>query len=68
MEVKKLICEEVFNKVVKIILNYFEIDIDKVLDELNIKDDLKVDLISIMEFVLEFEDEFGIEILDEDVE
>lgn len=29
---------------------------------------MNVDLISVMEFVLEFEDEFGIEILDEDVE
>ncbi|MEY8446100.1 acyl carrier protein [Enterococcus ratti] len=60
--------EEVFNKVAKIISNHFEIDADKVTDELNIKDDLKADSISIMEFVLELEDEFGTEISDEDAE
>ena len=60
--------EEVFNKVAKIISNHFEIDTDKVTDELNIKDDLKADSISIMEFVLELEDEFGTEISDEDAE
>ena len=60
--------EEVFNKVAKIISNHFEIDTDKVSDELNIKDDLKADSISIMEFVLELEDEFGTEISDEEAE
>ena len=53
--------EEVFNKVAKIISNHFEIDTDKVTDELNIKDDLKADSISIMEFVLELEDAIEIE-------
>lgn len=65
---KTLAREEIFNKVAKIISNHFEIDTDKVTDELNIKDDLKADSISIMEFVLELEDEFGTEISDEDVE
>lgn len=39
---EKLTREEVFNKVAKIISNHFEIDTDKVTDELNIKDDLKL--------------------------
>lgn len=65
---KTLSREEVFNKVAKIISNHFEIVTDKVTDELNIKDDLKADSISIMEFVLELEDEFGTEISDEDAE
>ncbi|MGC3438192.1 acyl carrier protein, partial [Enterococcus faecium] len=43
-------------------------DTDKVTEELNIKDDLKADSISIMEFVLELEDEIGTEISDEDAE
>ena len=34
----------------------------------NIKDDLNADSISVMEFVLELEDEFGTEISDEDAE
>ena len=46
---KTLAREEIFNKVAKIISNHFEIDTDKVTDELNIKDDLKADSISIME-------------------
>lgn len=60
--------EEVFNKVAEIISNHFEIDKDKVTVELSIKDDLNADSISIMEFVLELEDEFGTEISDEDAE
>lgn len=40
----------------------------EVTDRLNIKDDLNADSISVMEFVLELEDEFGTEISDEDAE
>ena len=40
--------KRLLNKVAKIISNHFEIDTDKVTDELNIKDDLKADSISIM--------------------
>lgn len=60
--------EEVFSKVAEIISNHFEIDKDKVTLGLSIKDDLNADSISIMEFVLELEDEFGTEISDEDAE
>lgn len=60
--------EEVLEKVAKIISNHFDIDADNVTDTLNIKEDLNADSISVMEFVLELEDEFGIEISDEDAE
>lgn len=60
--------EEVANKVATIISKHFEIDVDKVNDQLSIKDDLNADSISVMEFVLELEDEFGTEISDEDAE
>ncbi|MCI1136307.1 acyl carrier protein [Enterococcus gallinarum] len=50
------------------IANHFEIDADKVTDTMSIKDDLNADSISVMEFVLELEDEFGTEISDEDAE
>lgn len=60
--------EEVFGEVAEIISNHFEIEQDKVTPELSIKDDLNADSISIMEFVLELEDEFGTEISDEDAE
>lgn len=60
--------EEVLEKVAKIISNHFDIEPENVTDQLNIKDDLNADSISVMEFVLELEDEFGTEISDEDAE
>ena len=60
--------EEVFKKVAVVIANHFEIDADKVTDTMSIKDDLNADSISVMEFVLELEDEFGTGISDEDAE
>ena len=56
--------EEVFSKVAGVIANHFEIDPEKVTDQMSIKDDLNADSISVMEFV----DEFGTEISDEDAE
>ncbi|MGF2063272.1 acyl carrier protein [Enterococcus casseliflavus] len=60
--------DEVFKKVAVVIANHFEIDAENVTDTMNIKDDLNADSISVMEFVLELEDEFGTEISDEDAE
>ncbi len=60
--------EEVLQKVRLIITRHFDVEEDKVVETLNIKDDLGADSISIMEFVLELEDEFGTEISDEDAE
>ena len=60
--------EEVFAKVANVIANHFEINSDQVTDAMSIKDDLNADSISVMEFVLELEDEFGTEISDEDAE
>lgn len=60
--------EEVFAKVAIVIANHFEIDADKVTDTMRIKEDLNADSISVMEFVLELEEEFSTEISDEDAE
>lgn len=60
--------EDILQKIRLIITKHFDIEEDKVVDTLNIKDDLGADSISIMEFVLELEDEFGTEISDEDAE
>lgn len=60
--------EEVFKKVAAVIANHFDIDADQVTDKMSIKEDLNADSISVMEFVLELEDEFGTEISDEDAE
>ncbi len=60
--------DEVFKKVAVVIANHFEIDAENVTDTMSIKDDLNADSISVMEFVLELEDEFGTEISDEEAE
>ena len=60
--------DEVFKKVAVVIANHFEIDAENVTDTMSIKDDLNADSISVMEFVLELEYEFGTEISDEDAE
>ena len=60
--------DEVFKKVAVVIANHFEIDAENVTDTMSIKDDLNADSISVIEFVLELEDEFGTEISDEDAE
>jgi acyl carrier protein len=68
MEVNKLTREEVYDKVTTIISNHFDIEKEKITEATNIKEDLEADSISVMEFVLELEDEFGTEISDEDAE
>ena len=60
--------DEVFKKVAVVIANHFEIDAEHVTDTMSIKDALNADSISVIEFVLELEDEFGTEISDEDAE
>lgn len=60
--------EEVAQKVIEVIANHFEVNADQVNESMSIKDDLKADSISIMEFVLELEEAFGTEISDEDAE
>ena len=60
--------DEVFKKVAVVIANHFDIDAENVTDTMSIQDDLNADSISVMEFVLELEDEFGTEISDEDAE
>ncbi|MGO3731774.1 MAG: acyl carrier protein [Vagococcus sp.] len=60
--------EEVFGKIKEIVLEHFDIDEDKLTENISIKNDLEADSISIMEFVLELEDAFDAEISDEDAE
>ena len=60
--------QEVFDKVANIVEKHFDLAKNKINDSINIKDDLNADSISVMEFVLDLEDEFGTEISDEDAE
>ncbi|MCI1904053.1 MAG: acyl carrier protein [Enterococcaceae bacterium] len=52
----------------KIVEKHFDVPAEKINDQLNIKKDLNADSISVMEFVLDLEDEFGTEVSDEDAE
>lgn len=60
--------EEIFKKIQTTLAESLEIDIDQINLDTNISDDLGADSISIMEFTLSLEDEFDIEVSDEDAE
>ncbi|WP_461239411.1 acyl carrier protein [Paucilactobacillus sp. N302-9] len=60
--------QKVFDQVADIVADHFEIDRDKITNELNLKTDLNADSIDFVEFVLEVEDTFGSEISDEEAE
>lgn len=52
----------------KIIADTLNIDIDSVTDDKNLIEDLGADSLDIVQLTMEFEEEYEIEILDEDVE
>ena len=55
-------------KVIKIVSEQLGVDIDEVKRASSFVDDLKADSLDVVELVMEFEDEFGITIPDEDYE
>lgn len=58
----------IFEKVKKIIASQLDIDIDSINYESSITDDLGADSLDVVDLIMSFEDEFGIEIPDEAVE
>ncbi|QEA53638.1 acyl carrier protein [Loigolactobacillus coryniformis] len=60
--------QEIYDKIVQLIEERFELSADKVSQSLDFKKDLNADSIDIVEFILELEDTFGAEISDEDAE
>jgi acyl carrier protein len=59
---------EIFEKVKKIIADKLDIEEDKITPESSFLDDLGADSLDIVELIMELEEEFGIEIPDEDAE
>ncbi|UTH14637.1 acyl carrier protein [Macrococcus equipercicus] len=59
---------ENFDKVKEIIVDRLGVDAEKVTPEASFKDDLGADSLDIAELVMELEDEFGMEIPDEEAE
>ncbi|MEJ6952166.1 acyl carrier protein [Natronospora cellulosivora (SeqCode)] len=60
--------EDVYQKVVDIIVEELAIDADEVTSEASFIDDLGADSLDVVELVMAFEEEFDIEIPDEDAE
>lgn len=58
----------VFDKVKAIIVDQLDVEEEKVTLEASITEDLGADSLDVVDLVMSFEDEFGIEIPDEDVE
>ncbi|WP_270236655.1 acyl carrier protein [Streptococcus anginosus] len=59
--------QEIYEKIVEIIQESRGKEF-QVSQTLSLKDDLQADSVDLMEFILTVEDEFGIEILDEDID
>ena len=56
------------DRVKKIVVEHLGVDAEKVTEEASFIDDLGADSLDIVELVMAFEEEFGIEIPDEDAE
>jgi acyl carrier protein len=59
---------DVADRVKKIVVEHLGVEADKVVDNANFIDDLGADSLDTVELVMAFEEEFGIEIPDEDAE
>lgn len=60
--------EDILNRVKKIVADRLDVDEDKIKPESSFKDDLEADSLDVVELVMELEDEFDMEISDEDAE
>ncbi|MFS0751879.1 acyl carrier protein [Oceanobacillus sp. 1P07AA] len=59
---------DVFDRVKEIIIDRLDVEEAKVTMEASFKDDLDADSLDVVELVMELEDEFDMEIADEDAE
>ncbi|RDW17867.1 acyl carrier protein [Oceanobacillus chungangensis] len=59
---------EVFDRIKTIIIDRLDVEESKVTMEASFKDDLEADSLDVVELVMELEDEFDLEIADEEAE
>ncbi|SDL75078.1 acyl carrier protein [Sediminibacillus halophilus] len=59
---------ETFERVKKIVVDRLDVEESKVTMEASFKDDLEADSLDVVELVMELEDEFDMEISDEEAE
>jgi acyl carrier protein len=60
--------QEITQKVIEIVAQQLEIEVDKIKPESSFTEDLKADSLAVVELVLALEEAFGVEIPDEDTE
>ena len=56
-----------FEKLKKILIDQLNVSEDKITMEANIVEDLEADSLSVMQIIMELEEEFGLTVEDEDV-
>lgn len=59
---------DVFDRIKNIIVERLDVDESKVTENASFKDDLEADSLDVVELIMELEDEFDLEIADEDAE
>ena len=60
--------EQIFEKIRAILAEQLDIDEDRITMDSNIMEDFDADSLDLVDMVMSLEDEFGIEVPDEDVE
>ncbi len=60
--------KNIFEKVKSIIVDQLDVDEDKVVELANIQDDLGADSLDVVDLVMSFEEEFEVEIPDDQIE
>jgi acyl carrier protein len=68
MNKKGIFMSETADRVKKIVIEHLGVDADKVTEESSFIDDLGADSLDIVELVMAFEEEFGVEIPDDAAE
>ena len=58
----------VFEKVKAILSEQFDVEVDKITSETNIQDDLGADSLDVVDLLMTLEDEFEIEVPDEEID
>lgn len=58
----------VLEKIKEILADQLEVDVDKINENTDIKDDLSADSLDIVDLIMTIEDEFDVEIPDEEIE